>query len=214
MKVLNLYAGIGGNRKLWQDVEVTAVENNEKIASVYKKLYPMDKLILGDAHQYLLEHYKEFDFVWSSPPCQSHSRLNKATRHNTVRWFDMSLYQEIILLEHFFKGYWIVENVKPYYKPLITPSAIIGRHSFWSNFNIPMFDKKSPKGFSQLATIAGKKVMMDWLDIHFEENIYYGNNHCPVQVLRNCVHPEIGLGILNAIRNVKIEKSASTLQLF
>ena len=26
MKVLNLYCGIGGNRKLWEDVEVTAVE--------------------------------------------------------------------------------------------------------------------------------------------------------------------------------------------
>jgi len=32
MKVLNLYAGIGGNRKLWPDeCEVTAVENNEEI---------------------------------------------------------------------------------------------------------------------------------------------------------------------------------------
>ena len=30
MKVLNLYAGIGGNRKLWEDVEVTAVEWDEQ----------------------------------------------------------------------------------------------------------------------------------------------------------------------------------------
>ena len=36
IKVLNLYAGIGGNRKLWKDVEVTAVEINEEIAGVYK----------------------------------------------------------------------------------------------------------------------------------------------------------------------------------
>jgi len=28
-KVLNLYAGIGGNRKLWTDVDVTAVEWDE-----------------------------------------------------------------------------------------------------------------------------------------------------------------------------------------
>ena len=32
MKILNLYAGIGGNRKLWKDVQVTAVELNSEIA--------------------------------------------------------------------------------------------------------------------------------------------------------------------------------------
>jgi hypothetical protein len=36
LKVLNLYCGIGGNRKLWQNVDVTAVEYNEEIASIYK----------------------------------------------------------------------------------------------------------------------------------------------------------------------------------
>lgn len=40
---------------------------------------------------------------------------------------------------------------------------------------------------------------MDWLGIHFDENIYYGKNHCPVQILRNCVHPLIGASILNDI---------------
>lgn len=68
MKVLNLYCGIGGNRKLWQNVEVTAVEFDEKIAAIYKDLYPNDTVIIGDAHQYLLEHYSEFDFIWASPP--------------------------------------------------------------------------------------------------------------------------------------------------
>ena len=34
MKVLNLYAGIGGNRKLWPDYcKVTAIENNKEIYS-------------------------------------------------------------------------------------------------------------------------------------------------------------------------------------
>lgn len=35
MKILNLYAGIGGNRALWENCEVTAVELDEKIADVY-----------------------------------------------------------------------------------------------------------------------------------------------------------------------------------
>jgi site-specific DNA-cytosine methylase len=60
MKILNLYAGIGGNRKLWGDVEVVAVENNEKIAQIYQDFFPGDKVILGDAHKYL-EERKGFD---------------------------------------------------------------------------------------------------------------------------------------------------------
>ena len=76
MKILNLYAGIGGNRKLWGDEhKVTAVENVKEIAKVYKKFFPKDKIVITDAHQYLLKHYKEFDFIWSSPPCPSHSFL-------------------------------------------------------------------------------------------------------------------------------------------
>ena len=61
MKVLNLYAGIGGNRKLWEDVDVTAVEINPEIANIYNDFYPNDKVFVTDAHKYLLEHYKEFD---------------------------------------------------------------------------------------------------------------------------------------------------------
>ena len=63
MEVLNLYAGIGGNRKLWEDVEVTAVEINEQIAQIYQDNFPNDRVIIGDAHQYLLDHFKEFDFI-------------------------------------------------------------------------------------------------------------------------------------------------------
>lgn len=200
MKVLNLYSGLGGNRKLWDNCQVTAVENNEKIASIYQRLNPNDKLIIGDAHQYLLEHYKEFDFIWSSPPCQSHSKMNKATRHNTVRYFDASLYQEIVLLKEFFKGKWIVENVIPYYDFLIKPTAKLGRHAVWSNFHIGSFDQPNIKGFSKLATTESKKIMMDWLGIHYDENIYYGENHCPVQILRNCVHPAMGLHIFKAAK--------------
>ena len=72
MKILNLYAGIGGNRKLWNEIlpgaKVTAVELDIKIAKVYKELSPNDEVIIGDAHQYLLENHEKFDFIWSSPP--------------------------------------------------------------------------------------------------------------------------------------------------
>jgi len=111
MRILNLYAGLGGNRRLWQDVDVTAVEMEPKIAKVYQDNNPNDTVIIGDAHQYLLDHHHEFDFIWSSPPCQTHSKMMKFTRHKQNRYSDMSIYQEILFLQHFFKGGWVVENV-------------------------------------------------------------------------------------------------------
>lgn len=69
-KILNLYAGIGGNRKKWgDDYDITAVELNEEVANVYNRYFPNDKIIIGDAHEYLLKHVNEFDFIWASPPC-------------------------------------------------------------------------------------------------------------------------------------------------
>lgn len=202
MKVLNLYAGLGGNRKLWGDeFEVTAVELNPKIAKVYQDLFPNDLVIVSDAHQYLLDHYNEYDIIWGSPPCQKHSKMNKATRHNMIRYVDGKLFEEIIFLETYFKGNWVIENVVPYYRPYGSPTKI-GRHLFWSNFEInQMIDPpKSPKGMMNLATVGQKKTMMDWLGIHYENNIYYDGNHCPVQILRNCVHPLMGKHVIDCIK--------------
>lgn len=193
LRVLNLYSGLGGNRKNWSNVTVTAVEMEPDIAEVYKTQFPNDKVVIGDAHQYLLDHADDFDFVWTSPPCQTHSRMMKATRHKKKRYTDMSLYQEILFLQHFFKGKWVVENVKPYYEPLVKPSAILGRHYFWSNFLILPFNvPEQPKGFITKGTAKETEELKRWLGIHYEGNIYYKDNHCPGQVLRNCVHPSLG----------------------
>lgn len=123
MKVLNLYACIGGNRCFWGDEhEITAVEINPELAAAYKHYFPNDNVVVGDAHQYLLDHYKEFDFIWSSPPCPTHSKLNFMLNPNgVIRYPNMMLYEEIILLKHFFKGKYCVENVISYYGPLIPP---------------------------------------------------------------------------------------------
>ena len=197
MKVLNLCAGVGGNRKLWQNCDVTAVENDLKIANVYQKLFPKDTVIVGDAYEFLKQNYSDFDFIWISPPCQKHSKMMKATRHKVADYPDFKLYEVIVFLQHFYKGKWVVENVVPYYKPLIEPTKRLGRHLFWSNFEITAEEIKQPKGFIQKSNLQGKKEMMTWLGLQFDEVIYYKNNHCPVQILRNCVHPEIGLSIFN-----------------
>ena len=143
MKILNLYACLGGNRYNWnevkEDIEVTAIELDPELAKLYQDRFPNDKVIVADAHQYLLHNYKEFDFIWSSPPCPTHSRARfwgfGANGKNPV-YPDMKLYEEIIFLEHHFKGKYVVENVKPYYKPLLN-FVERDRHLYWSNFKIP-----------------------------------------------------------------------------
>ena len=101
MKILNLYACLGGNRYKWDevtDVEVTAVEWDEELAKLYQERFPNDKVIVADAHEYLLDHYKEFDFIWSSPPCPTHSKVRmtqKTTDAFIPLYPDMKLYKKL-----------------------------------------------------------------------------------------------------------------------
>jgi DNA (cytosine-5)-methyltransferase 1 len=193
LKVLNLYCGIGGNRKLWEDVDVTAVEIDPNIAKIYQDFFPSDKMVVGDAHQYLLDHYAEFDFIWSSPPCPTHS-ITRFMQPKKV-YPDMKLYQEIIFLKQWFKGKWIVENVTPYYKPLIEPTKILHRHCIWSNFWIDDFQTE------KLQTCKAKKER-ELLQVKFGYNLDKYTGVDKRLLLRNCVVPELGLHILNASQNI------------
>lgn len=197
MKVLNLYAGLGGNRKNWKDVEVTAVEMEPDIAEIYHKQYPKDQVIVGDAKEFLLNNFQDYDFIWASPPCQKNSKMILSGRNRTPCYPDLALYQIVIFLEHRFKGKYVVENVEPYYNPLI-PAQMIGRHCFWANFWIPKFEAPAIKGFINEQDTDKLK---EWLGISYEGNIYYKDNHDPGQVLRNCVHPILGEHVFNSAMN-------------
>ena len=196
MKILNLYAGIGGNRKLWGDEhEIVAIENNPEIARIYQDFFPNDKVIITHAHEFLLQHFKEFDFIWSFPPCPSHSRIRfvgcyKGGRNQEPHepiFPDMKLYEEIIFLKHYFKGKWVVENVISFYEPLIKPFKYRG-HFYWANFIIDNSNKernrKHNKGNIALSKLKGfelKKL----------------KNVDKRKILRNCVEPRAGLHVLN-----------------
>jgi DNA (cytosine-5)-methyltransferase 1 len=209
MKILNLYAGIGGNRKLWtpkgNEHEITAVENNPEIAKIYQDFFPNDNVIVADAHDYLLKNFKAFDFIWSSPPCQSHSGCNHFLKGQGIfRFPDMKLYEEIIFLKHFFKGKYVVENVKPYYKPLIEPQKI-GRHCFWSNFpiedikidyQIGTMNRQASKD-SQRKAIIREAQIPELIDLHGLKDFKLKNKR---QVLRNCVLPLLGKHILECVK--------------
>lgn len=213
MKILNLYAGIGGNRKLWGDEhEITAIELDEGIAGIYKDFFPADTLIIGDAHQYLLDHYKEFDFIWASPPCPTHSRLRLLSVNRgliDMKYPDMSLYQEIILLSSFFEGKYVVENVKPYYTPLI-PAKESGRHLFWTNFNIGKKETSHITIRNEEGITTNDRmnehglVVKDW-------HGYTGDKRKP---FKNCVHPEQGKYILDCAMNIMTKENVLQTELF
>lgn len=198
MKVLNLYAGIGGNRKLWQDVAVTAVEYDPEIAQVYHAHFPNDEIIIGDAHEYLRQNFNLFDFIWTSPPCQSHSsfRQNICVRYRNTEpvYPDMRLYQEILFLKYNARCKWVVENVRPYYKPLID-AVSLSRHLFWANFEIPAINIKGNK-------IRTAQIPELQLTTGFDLSKRRLANKR--QVLRNCVQPELGLHIFNSVKANKI----------
>jgi len=201
-KILNLYAGIGGNRKLWDgDIEVTAVEINPEIAKIYQDFFPQDKMVVGDAHQFLLEHFKEFDFIWASPPCPTHSKIRRfsavARGQNEPVYPDMQLYQEIIFLQSYFEGKWVVENVVSFYEPLIKP-VLYKSHYYWSNFVI------DGKENANRCHNAGNEALQELKG--FDLSKYEGIEK--TKILRNCVEPLAGLYIFNsAFKSKQIQLS-------
>jgi DNA (cytosine-5)-methyltransferase 1 len=202
MKILNLYAGIGGNRKLWgDDHQITAVEYKTEIAKIYQDFFPNDTVIVADAHQYLLDHFEEFDFIWSSPPCPSHSHIRKelaveARGQNKPIYPDMKLYEEILLLQGYFKGKFCVENVVSWYKPLIAPQEL-NKHYFWCNFLVNRFSIKSRGHQLDIKKLEEFK--------GFDLSKYSGVDKR--LLLRNCVEPETGLHILECALGLNKQKS-------
>ncbi len=215
MKVLNLYACLGGNRYKWNqvaeekgiEIEVTAVELDPEAARLYQERFPNDKVIVADAHQYLLEHFKKFDFIWSSPPCPTHSRVRMTQKNRKTfinKYPDMKLYEEILLLQHQYDGKFVVENVIPYYEPLI-PAQKRGRHLYWTNFTLPnnINERKLDAILCQM-----KDELNTLCKFHDYDFRQYKGEQSTVKMARNLVDYEAGrtifevaLGVYNQNKN-------------
>ena len=213
MKILNLYACLGGNRYKWgNEHEITAVEWDPELARLYQERFPHDKVIVDDAHQYLLDHYKEFDFIWSSPPCPSHSRINisQYTRENwKPKYPDMALYQEIIFLEYYYKGKYCIENVIPFYDMLI-PGKKRNRHLYWTNFNLPniLSKRKNPD-------LSRTKNLVDALSKFHDYNFRkYKGKQSIQKVARNLVDYEAGKTILDTVLGIRHKNDITQVELF
>jgi DNA (cytosine-5)-methyltransferase 1 len=202
-KILNLFAGLGGNRMLWDELgefEITAVELHYRVANIYKKYFPNDKMIIGDAIEFVQTNdIEEYDFIWASPSCLTHTMLQMVRGYNVP---DMtSLYGLITYFDFRLKDSktkWLVENVKPWYTPLIKPKFFFGRHYFWGNcyvvekdlgLDYKKYDKVIRSTIKQLCKYHG----LDRKD--------FDNSLEDRQLVRNCVHRKMGREILKQVLN-------------
>jgi DNA (cytosine-5)-methyltransferase 1 len=218
MKVLNLYACLGGNRYKWDEVidglEVTAVELDPELARLYQERFPNDTVIIADAHQYLLDHYKEFDFIWSSPPCPTHSRArywNSSNYDTTTEavYPDLKLYEEILFLQHYFRGgKFVVENVIPYYEPLI-PAKKRGRHLYWTNFNLPNDLQDRRFAISQT-----KNELKELCKFHEIDISTYKGSQSLVKIGRNLVDYEAGKTIFETAFGIHKANNSNQITIF
>jgi DNA (cytosine-5)-methyltransferase 1 len=220
MKVLNLYACLGGNRYKWDEVaqdagieiEVTAVEWDEELARLYQERFPNDIVIVADAHKYLLDHFKKFDFIWSSPPCPSHSRVRISQKNRSTfknEYPDMKLYEEVLLLQHQYEGKWVVENVIPYYEPLI-PAQKRGRHLYWTNFSLPG-DLNERQAFKNMIERGDIKELSMFHDYDFSK--YKGEQRLS-KIARNLVDYEAGRTIFETALGIIKKKDVNQVSLF
>ncbi|MCE4607314.1 MAG: DNA cytosine methyltransferase [Desulfurococcales archaeon] len=145
IKILDLFAGMGGVAKgiqgyldkLGLDYEYIAVDIDPIVLKLHKEFNPKSIVIRRDAYSFTVDELMQYDFIWASPPCQSHSKLNAIRKRFNP---DHRLWYLIHRLYNTYRPF-VVENVQLYYKPLFKPKTKIGRHLFWSN--LPITDKCS-----------------------------------------------------------------------
>jgi DNA (cytosine-5)-methyltransferase 1 len=135
------------------------------------------------------------------------TNTGEGERKSKATYPDMKLYQEILLLEHFFDGKYCVENVVPYYEPLM-PSQKRDRHLYWCNFTLPnVLSNRKAENF----IYAKVSELSKFHDFDFTK--YKGEQRVD-KMARNLVDYEAGLTIFNTARNIFDKSKQSQGSLF
>ena len=123
---------------------------------------------------------------------------------------DLKLYEEVIFLDNFFKGKYVVENVTPYYEPLV-PAQKRGRHLYWTNFTLPNdINERKLKG-----TLCLMKNEIDTLcEFHDYDFRKYKGEQRLDKMARNLVDYEAGRTIFETALGIVSKKQTNQIELF
>ena len=108
----------------------------------------------------------------------------------------------------FVKGGFVVENVIPYYKPLILAQKK-GRHLYWSSFKLPndINERKS-------SIMEGKDEVTQWCKFHDYDFRKYKGEQRTDKMARNLVDYEAGRTILETYLGIQRSKDVKQTSLF
>ena len=96
-----------------------------------------------------------------------------------------------MFLENYYGGKYCVENVIPYYEPLI-PAKKIGRHLYWTNFRLP-----NDLGERKHSIMESKDETKKWCEFHNYDFTKYKGTQPVQKIARNLVDYEAGKTIFN-----------------
>ena len=121
----------------------------------------------------------------------------------------MKLYEEILLLDNFYKGKYLIENVIPYYEPLI-PAQKRGRHLYWSNFIVPNTLSKRHANIGG-STVDELNKLCEFHDYDFRQ---YKGEQSVQKMARNLVDYEAGKTILETALNIYKKTNTNQTSIF
>jgi DNA (cytosine-5)-methyltransferase 1 len=123
----------------------------------------------------------------------------------------MKLYEEIIFLDNFFEGKYVVENVIPFYEPLI-PSQKRGRHLYWTNFKLPQDVGERIEGKGLIST--GINEVAQLSKFHDYDFRKYKGTQTVQKMARNLVDYEVGKSIFETALGIMKKSKSTQINLF
>ena len=121
----------------------------------------------------------------------------------------MKLYEEVIFLQHYYKGKFCIENVIPFYEPLV-PAHKRHRHLYWTNFNLP--NKLSERKNPDLART--RNVVKQLSKFHDYDFSKYKGKQSVRKMARNLVDYEAGRTIFETVLGITKKANQKQIDIF